>query len=214
MFSIKMICQRILPGAAVLALVVVSCYPYPNPLIEDYDTVVTVRSEGADFADFRTYAIPDTVFQKPTELNITAATREFLLGEVHRNMQETGYLLESDPVNNPPDVAVVVSVITEDRYGSWVGWGWNGWFGAGGALWVTYPPAAVRYLYTAGSVSLDMVDYAGIDPAEGVFPVLWAAAINGPLQSNVDNQKQRISDGIKKAFAQSPYLRPGQTAGN
>ena len=47
-----------------------------------------------------------------------------------------------------------------------------------------------------------------------LVPVLWAAAINGPLQSNVDSQKRRISDGIKKAFAQSPYLRPVQTAGN
>jgi hypothetical protein len=194
--------------AAGLVLVVLSCYPYPNPLISDYDTVVTVRAEGASFEGLNTYAIPDTIFRKPGDMNIKDSLEEFLVDEVHRNMQKIGYQLESDPETNPPDVAVVISVITEDRYGSWVGWGWNGWYGGGGGLWVTYPPASVQYLYTNGSVSLDMVDYANADVEEGVFPVLWAAAINGPLQSNVDNQKQRVSDGINKAFDQSPYLKP------
>jgi hypothetical protein len=189
-------------------LVVLSCYPYPNPLISDYDTVVTVRSEGAVFEGLNTYAIPDTIFRKPNNVNIGSDIEDFLLDEVHRNMQEIGYQLESDPESNPPDVAVVISVITEDRYGSWAGWGWNGWYGSGGGLWVTYPPASVQYLYTNGSVSLDMVDYANADVEQGVFPVLWAAAINGPLQSDVDNQKQRVSDGINKAFDQSPYLKP------
>lgn len=195
-------------GLVALAAVLPSCYPYPNPLISDFDTVVTVRAEDAVFEGLVTYAIPDTVFTKPKEGRIGEGTKAFLLGEVHRNMQEAGYLLEDDPEQNAPDVAVVVSVITEDRYGSWVGWGWNGWFGGGGALWVTYPPATVRYLYTQGSVSLDMVDYRNADPGAGVFPVLWAAAINGPLEANAENQEERVRNGIERAFAQSPYLRP------
>jgi hypothetical protein len=195
-------------GLITLIAAFVACYPYPNPIIADFDTVVTVRTEGATFEGFTTYAIPDTVFEKPVAGSISQATKDFLLSEVHRNMQELGYQLEADPEQNPPDVAVIVSIITEDRYGSWAGYGWGGWYGGGGALWVTHPPVSVRYLYTEGSVSLDMVDYANIDVDEGVFPVLWAAAITGPLQSDVDNQRQRVQDGINKAFDQSPYLKP------
>ena len=53
-----------------------------------------------------------------------------------------------------------------------------------------------------------MVDYGDIDFDGGVFPVLWAAAINGPLQRDDDNQRQRVHDGINRAFEQSPYLKP------
>ncbi len=195
-------------GLYSLIVAVVACYPYPNPIIADYDTVVTVRAEGASFEAFITYAIPDTVIETPDRGYIDQSTEDFLLSEVHRNMQEIGYQLETDPENNPPDVAVIVSVITEDQYGGWAGYGWGGWFGGGGALWVTHPPTSVRYLYTLGSVSLDMVDYANIDVDEGVFPVLWAAAINGPLQRDDDQQRQRVQDGVNKAFDQSPYLSP------
>jgi hypothetical protein len=189
--------------AAIAALA--ACYPSPDLGVEDYDTVVTVVSEGADFSGFGTYFLPDTVFQKPKDGGISREFDDLIIGDIDRNMQQLGYTYEPDPWSNPPDLLVVASVITQDEYSAYLGWPY---FGAGWGGQVVYPTVGMRYLYTVGTVTIDMADAEGFDPDVPDLSVLWTASISGPLEQNRNNKGERITNGIDQAFAQSPYLKP------
>jgi hypothetical protein len=185
-----------------------ACYPSPELSIEDYDTVITVRREGSDFNGFSTYAVPDTVISRPDSGSVSPELTALITGEIRKNMEKLGYVEATDPENDPPDVVVVAGAITQDRYGAWLGspfmggWGWY----VGGPI--AQPPVQIFYQYTLGTVTLDMVDYKNFDPDDIEYSVLWSGAVSGPLQQDVENQTQRIVDGIDRAFTQSPYLAP------
>jgi hypothetical protein len=184
-----------------------ACYPSPDLAIEDYDTVVTVVTEGAEFGSYSTYFMPDSVFQRGDEGSVSRDFDDLILGDIHRNMQQLGYVYEADPIGNGADVLVVASTITQENWGAYLGWPF---FGAGLGGGFAYPSGSARYLYTTGTVAIDMAEIAKLDPDEDVYPVEWTASISGPLQSSKENTPDRISNGIDQAFAQSPYLKPDQ----
>lgn len=194
--------------AIATAAFLVACYPSPEVGAGDPDAVFTIVEEGADFTGFATYAVPDTILHRPFAGQTDEAIKDLILGDIHRNMEQLGYELEPDPDNNPPDVVVVAGVITRDVYGMFVTWPFFGGFGGYNGWIVGYPPVAPGYVYTQGTVTMDMVDYKNVDADRQIIPVLWSAAISGPLQPDARNQAQRITDGIDRAFAQSPYLKP------
>jgi hypothetical protein len=191
----------LLAGLAAMA----ACNPSPDLSPEDFDTVVTVVSDTADFSGFSTYFLPDTVFQRPLDGTISRQFDDLIVSEINRNMQQLGYLYEPDPQGSPPDILVVASAITKAEYTAYLGWPY---FGAGWGGQIVYPGVSMRYLYTVGTVTIDIVDAAGFDPAANELSVLWTASISGPLEQNADNKGTRITDGIDQAFAQSPYLKP------
>lgn len=182
-----------------------ACSPSPDLSIEDFDTVVTVVSDTADFSGFSTYFLPDTVFQKPVEGSISRQFDDLIISDINRNMQQLGYVYEPDPQGNPPDVLVAASVITQAEYTAYLGWPF---FGTGWGGQVVYPGVSMRYLYTLGTVTIDIVDAEGFDPADSDLSVLWTASISGPLEQSNNDKGTRITDGIDQAFAQSPYLKP------
>jgi hypothetical protein len=184
-----------------------ACYPSPDLAIEDYDTVVTVVTEGADFSGYSTYFMPDSVFQRGDEGSVSRDFDDLILGDIHRNMQSLGYVYEADPVGNGADVLVVASTITQEHWSAYLGWPFFG-TGLGGGF--RYPTGGMRYLYTTGTVAIDMAEIAKLDPDENVYPVEWTASVSGPLQSSKENTADRITNGIDQAFAQSPYLKPDQ----
>jgi hypothetical protein len=186
----------------------IACYPSSDRSPGDFDTVITMRTEGAQFSGFSTYAVPDTVISRPDSMTVSDQLTALIIGDINRNMQKLGYQLEPDPENNPPDVVVVAGAITRDQYGAWLGYPWFGWWGWYGGGAIGYPGAHWVYQYTVGTVTMDMLDFEEFDPDSDTIPILWSAAVNGPLQQNVQNQTQRITDGIDRAFAQSPYLKP------
>jgi hypothetical protein len=190
------------------AAVLVTCYPSPDLGPGDYDTVITMRTEGAEFGGFRTYAVPDTVISRPDSGAVSDQLTDLIVGDIHRNMQKLGYDEETDPETSPPDVVVVAGAITRDQYGAWLGYPWFGWWGWYGGGAIGYPGSHWVYQYTQGTVTMDMFDFANFDPDSDANPVLWSAAVSGPLQQNVQNQTQRVTDGIDRAFEQSPYLKP------
>lgn len=198
----------IIGAATALASALLACYPSPDLGIQDFDTVITVRTEGVDFGEFSTYAVPDTVISRPDSSRVSKELTDLIVGDIHRNMTQLGYQLEPDPANNPPDVVVIAGAITEDQYGAWLGYpfmgGWQ-WY-VGGSI--GYSPVNVVYQYSLGTVTMDMVDYRDVPPDSASYSAVWTAAISGPLQRNVDNRAQRITDGIDRAFEQSPYLIP------
>lgn len=191
-----------------VAAALAACYPSPTRTADEFDAVVTIFDEENNFGEYRTYAMPDTVVQRPGEGGVTRSFDELILTEIHKNMQKLGYQLEPDPENNLPDVVLVAGVVTQDEYTAWINIPWGGWWGwyGGGGSW--YPPVGVRYLYTLGTIAVDMYDMSGFAGDLESLRVVWNASISGPLQRDQGNQANRIVTGIEQAFGQSPYLEP------
>jgi hypothetical protein len=188
-------------GAAALA----ACYPSPDLGVEDFDTVVTVVADDADFSGLRTYFMPDTVLQRPDDGAASRAFDDQIVSDINRNLVQRGYEYEPDPESSLPDLLVVASVITRDQYQAYLGWPYFG-PGLGGGF--VYPTVGMRYVYTVGTISIDMARAEDFDPDKDDFPVLWTAAISGPLVDSQSSRGERITAGIDQAFAQSPYLKP------
>ena len=110
------------------------------------------------------------------------------------------------------DVVVLVSA-SEQTIRGWVvggcspGWGfWPGWGWPGYGCWY---PWAVPYEYDVGTVFIDMFDPSPSNPdvPPGLqLAALWAAGLDGILAQSGGNIS-RVVDGVRQAFAQSPYLR-------
>lgn len=196
--------RRLVTCILVVAVAVfAACYPSPDLAIEDYDTVVTVVTEGADFSGYSTYFMPDSVFQRGDEGSVSRDFDDLILDGIQRNMEKLGYVYQADTAGT--DLLVVASAITQEQWGAYLGWPFFGG-GLGGGF--QYPSGSMRYLYTSGTVAIDMAEIAKLDPEENVYPVEWTASISGPLQSTKENTPDRITNGIDQAFAQSPYLKP------
>ena len=198
--------NRALAALLATAAVFASCYPSPDLSIEDFDTVVTVVADSADFSGLGFYFLPDTVFQKPEDGSVSRQFDDLIIEDINRNMQQLGYTykLPGSP-GEPPDLLVLASVITQAEFAAFLGWPF---FGAGWGGQMVYPTANVRYVYTVGTVTIDIVDAKDLDPDVENFPVWWTASISGPLEESRDNKGERITNGIDQAFAQSPYLKP------
>ena len=93
----------------------------------------------------------------------------------------------------------------------WYGGGWyGGWYPGGGGCYYCGYPSYGSTTYQVGSIVLEMYDIRKI-PAGGTVPsdydMSWIAIMRGLLSSNPATNSQRTTDGIKKAFALSPYLK-------
>lgn len=192
------------PALLAASAAVAACYPSPDLTVEDFDTVVTVVADSAVFGGYSTYFMPDTVFQRPADGGATRVFDDLIISDIRRNMAQLGYVHEADPESNPPDLLVAASAITRDQYTAYLGWpyfgqGWGGQF--------VYPTVGVSYLYTLGTIIIDLADAEDFDPEDEDVAVLWTASISGPLQGKQANRGTRITNGIDQAFAQSPYLK-------
>jgi len=215
-------------GAALLAIVAAfalsSCSLDSGfDTVSDFDVVITVYDEEADFGAFRTYAMPDSVvhldfLEERGEGNrVTHSYDEVILDEVAGNLEDIGYVREEFPEDNGADFVVLVSVTSTSweiwssypwyDYWYWYpGWGyWGGYPGYG----YGYPPCYGCATYTefsTGSVLIDMLDVGNADGDLEIMPVIWTAGINGLLEGGSSSITNRIEDNVGQAFAQSPYL--------
>jgi len=207
-----------------------ACYPYGNDITyEDLDIALTqydkdYYSPGAYnyFQDFQTFIVPDTVIhiiEDGVTDEISRDYDKYVIEQVHSNLLKLGYVEESDPEVNPPDIAVTVSVTTSEHivYDWYPYWAWFYIFIKKGDRvsttsdednypWNPYYGYGTSYTYTAGTVILEMVDVAKVDESTEEIPVIWAGVINGAVGGPEDGLKSRLSTGIDRCFNQSPYL--------
>jgi PBP1b-binding outer membrane lipoprotein LpoB len=191
------------------SFVLYSCYPDYGLATSDYDTVITLYDNSADF-NKPTYAMPDSVVhfvEEGEEDNIDRSKDALILSTIENNMTRLGY--ERVPVDTSaaaPGFALLVGVTTAENYrtvwypgwGYWGGWGWWGGYpgyGYGGSY---------TYSYTTGTIFMTMLDPNKVN-SENKFVAVWAARLNGVL-SNSLNTNQIITQRINDAFNQSPYL--------
>ncbi|HEU4928749.1 MAG TPA: DUF4136 domain-containing protein [Candidatus Krumholzibacteria bacterium] len=218
MFVSAMRVFRRLPAAAVAAVALVallSCYPGDQLTVEEADVVVTLFDHQTDFGTLQSYAMPDTIVHLAEDADVTVR-RDFddeVLAQVAAEMAAMGFTRESDPTNS--DSFMLISVATREQVGytgypwsgywgwyypyppAW-GWGWYPWYGGGGTI----------YTYRTGTVFMQLLDPAQADSIAQKTPTVWVGAINGMIEGTAI--EERIADGIRQAFAQSPYLAEGK----
>jgi hypothetical protein len=207
-----------------------SCYPIDDLKVEDLDVAATIYDktyydgpEGSvnKFENLRTFTVVDTIVhivESGTADNISRQYDDFVLEQVRLNMLKMGFVEEMNPEVTPADVVITVSAIssTHEVYTWYPYWGWYwGYPYKSTAVnrimtpyyyYYPWPPYSSSYTYQSGSVLMEMVDQARIDPTNEKIPVIWAGIINGVLESSESGVKARLSSGIDQCFIQSPYL--------
>lgn len=222
----------ILVFMAFTGMFLASCYPTDDVSYSDLDLVATIYDEDQNFNDFKTYIVPDTIVHlvdtvnEDNNVDITRQYDQYILNLVNQNMVNYGYVKETDPENNPPDVILAISAMASTNYNVWSwypyywygypGWGWYwpykgtdywyGWYpgypGYGGGTYVTS--------YTVGTIIMnmqDMTNYQNINPETDTIPTVWLGAINGLMGSSSTTTTNRLDYTINEAFTQSPYLK-------
>ncbi len=180
----------------------------PYETISDYDVVITGHQKGFDFGAQETFFVADSILRiidpdKPPS-DINTQYDDFIIEQIKANMTRLGYVEELEPETNRPDLFIAVAITRTDWYGysyPWYpGWPWYPWYPPG---WY-YPPVA--YAYSSGSIIMTMVDVERADEETKIAPVVWAAVVNGVIESGKSGMETRISRNIRQAFNQSPYL--------
>jgi len=170
--------------------------------------VVTVRSPGADYQGLTNYAMRDEVYEIKLEGQesepLDASLQRVILAELRAQMEAAGFVDVSDVADANPDTVDVwlgVGAVQSDvwYYYSY-GWGyWGGWC-------CYYPPYVGVGSFTQGSVVWQMVDVRNAseqDPPDAI----WLSGLNGIVQSSNAANEGAVRNGIRQAFAQSPYIQ-------
>ncbi len=197
--------------AVIAGLAIASCSKYPSYTVDtsDLDMVWTNYSETADFMEYKTYYVPDTILIDSTateaEIEHLQQYYEVILERVNSNMEERNYV-RVDSTDNP-DLGLGISIITRTNYVFSYSWWYYyppywGWPGYG----YYYPWATYLGSYEEGALIIDMSDLKNINHDSKQINALWAAMIGGVLTSNSGLLDQRLYDYIDQAFDQSPYL--------
>jgi hypothetical protein len=209
-----------------------SCYPIDDLAVEDLDVAATIYDKTYydgpagtlnKFENLQTFTVVDTIVhivESGTEDVISRSYDDFVLEQVRLNMLKLGFTEEPNPDVNPADVAITVSALmsTHEVYTWYPYWGWYWGYGsypykdtapgfkATQYYYYPWPPYSTYYTYQSGSVLLEMVDIARVNPDVEEIPVIWAGIVNGVLESSSSGIKSRLSNGIDQCFNQSPYL--------
>jgi hypothetical protein len=209
-----------------------SCYPVDDLLVEDLDIAVTLYdstyypgpSESGinKFQELQTFVVVDTVMHiiaEGEEDIIKRSSDAFVLEQIRLNMLKLGFTEEMNPAVTQPDIAITVSAMTTEHevyywypYWGWY-WGYGGYYPYAASDNTTentyyYPwyPYNTYYTYQSGSLLMEMVDVARVDPEVQAIPVIWAGIVNGVMEDSQESTKTRLSKGIDQCFSQSAYL--------
>lgn len=184
------------------------CYPKGPEYTSDYSLVVTDYAPEFDFGTQMTYYMPDTVYLETNVENPDAERirefQELILETLEANMATRDYQRIDTAGAQKPDMVLSVSALAINNSGvSWVPspcWSWWCWYYPG---W--YP---VGYSYSTGTVIIQMGRTDGVVNFEDdEVNLVWFAALDGLMSSNVNNNRAGVENGINQAFEQSPYLK-------
>ena len=202
-------CHRLLLAAALGGgLLLVGCYPGGPESASDVGTVVTVKTPGADFQGLLRYAMRDTVYEIKLEGQesdpLSRELQMVILAELRAQMAAAGFEDVSEAAETDPsivDVWLSAGAVQSDVYYYYsYGWGyWGGWC-------CYYPPYVGVGSFTQGSVIWQLLDVR--NASEETPPVaIWLAGLNGVVQDATAANEAAIQNGIRQAFAQSPYIQ-------
>ncbi len=183
-----------------------SCYPYGSTNPVDYDVYLTLhKTDLTSYKNYRTYIMRDSVahVSDGTSGTITRAYDNTILSKVASNMASLGYTRLTNLADTATADLIVSTALTNsttyyvDYYypGGYWGYGYG-----------YYYPWTTVYSVSMGSVLVTMIDKKSYQPGTNKSPAVWMGILNGAA-GDPSTAATRISDGINKVFAQSPYLK-------
>ena len=214
-------------GILSLALVcMISCYPEGPEYVHEKDIALTHYDEKADFLNYATFVMPDSVVLITPDGDSATIDQEVsaqVLELVKKNFTDRYYTLLSseEAKNQTPDFMVTVTAFTTpvfnyttwgNYWGWYPGWSWFGWGSSWGGYYPWYPWYAGSYSYYAydkGTLVIDMLDVKNADPQSKHIPVLWSGVNTGILAGSKVYLCDRLVRSINQCFTQSPYLYLG-----
>ncbi|MEO6287065.1 MAG: DUF4136 domain-containing protein [Dyadobacter sp.] len=182
-----------------------SCSKDPISDLSTEETLVYVTNhdKSADYKQYKTFSIVDSVLVVENERSGTALTDidRALLQRIMTNMQNLGYKYVNP--KNKPDVGINAAWITNtylnvvSQPSSYYGGYWGGGYGYG-------YPSYYNYYETSESYWLvSMVDFKNPNTADKTFNVIWDAQIRGAGIG----ESQFIDKMVDSVFGQSDYLK-------
>ncbi len=175
--------------------------------------VQTSKDPNANFSNYKTYYISDTIALKttdPTDTLWTDADAKQLVDAVKSNMSARGYTMVTSP-HSTPDLGLGLTAIKDLNVGVvYPGW-WYGYWG--GCYWgyCGYPPyypwygGGVVYSIPTGTIILDMIDLKNAS-ANTKLTEIWGSVMSGGLGNTADDISLGV-EAIDQAFTQSPYVQ-------
>ncbi len=201
----------ILAGLALaLVLGLTACYPGGPENLGEIGVVVTFKNPQGNFSGLMTYAMEDTVVElvdpdDSTSEPITKFNRA-ILEEIQTQMTNAGFtrIVDPDAGANKPDVWLSIGAVQKETSVYWYSWPYYGGYPGWGGY---YPPYVGSTSFQQGTILWLMHDLRAVDnPSDpGAEPPLnWVGGLNGAIQKSTT--EINIRNGIKQAFAQSPYI--------
>jgi hypothetical protein len=191
-----------------------SCLKAPNldQLSGDF-VVSTSLDKTANFGDYKTYYVSDTVANlggSGSDTIFFDANAQQLVNAVKTNMNARGYTYMQNTFLNHPDLAIrlgVVKVTTTVFYPGWW-YGYPGWWYPPyyGGWYPYYYPFSTYYQYSTGTVILDTYDVKNASVTHK-FQVVWNCTSFGAIGSSTSTNFTRGVNGINQGYAQSPYFK-------
>ena len=210
LFSRPMLWVAAVALGALGLLAGLGCYPGEVNSIEELDLVVTQFDSTHAWTAPATFYLLDSVVHLTdtsdagNNITLTRAFDSLALAETRKGLLGYGYTEKNTP--DSADYSVIVSALAVQNwtvdvwypYWPYYGYGW-GWY---------YPPVYDVDTYTTGTVFIDMYDQNRVDSTNQLVPRPWNALLNGVMGTAASVTQTRLQQGIRQAFAQSPYLKP------
>lgn len=205
--------------AGLFGQLLVSCYPEGADNVEELDVAITNYDKTADFAAYKTYALPDSIVyfvEKGSSMTANHKFDDAILASVQKHFNALGYEQIAETSMTPPDFIVTVSAFSNvnyyyvDNYWNngwnwypgwhWYGWSWNTSF----SPYYYWRPVDL-YSYRTGSVVIEMLTpQKAMD--DNKIPVVWTGIADGLLSGTAASIQSRVEQQINQCFVQSPYL--------
>ena len=183
--------------------------PDTTPLTTGF-VVQTSKDANANFGDYKTYFISDTIAYISTSLTDTlwiGPDAKKLVDAVKTNMEARGYTFVANN-HAHPDLGLGLTAIKDLNITVvYPGYWWGYW---GGCYWgyCGYPPYygyGAIYSIPTGTLVLDMIDLKNA-VANSELSVPWAAVMSGGLGYTSDDLQLGV-EAINQAFQQSSYIQ-------
>ena len=180
--------KKLIPILFVVA-VLAACQKEPSlsKLDDDY-VVFTDYDKSADFGEYLTYYMPDSVLLITNNEKATYWTNEdadYILETFADNMAARGFTLVDS--KEDADLGLQVSYIEDVRYfvdypNDYWWWGYPGYWGPGywGSYWNSwYYPYPVVYSYSVNSFLAELVDLTNKNSSNRRLTILWDSYMAG-----------------------------------
>lgn len=201
--------KRIILMLGVGLTALTACRKTPNlNALQNQQVVVTDRDLAANFSNYSTYHISDTVrivASDPRDSILLGPIARQLVESVKTNMNSRGYTFVSSKSANPELGLVLVVLQDVSRSTVCAGWWGGGWGGGWG--WGWHHPWCGSFTYTVGTSVLTIYDLKNADINQNLRG-LWGMTALGVF-SNTNNQTNAnlTVNAINQAFSQSPYIK-------